>query len=116
MSDMDELNRRVLMQRLLDLYRALLSERTAAAMDMYLGEDLGYSEIAQQTGISRQGAYDAVRKGEAQLMQLESQLGMLARLDEIAALSIEAQRALERGEPDKARSAVERISGLTRPE
>ena len=68
---MNEIDRRVELGLLMDFYGPLLSERIAEIMSMYVLEDYGLSEIAQEKGISRQGVYDAVRRGESQLMELE---------------------------------------------
>ena len=78
-NNMDDIDRRVELGLLMDFYGPLLSERIAGIMRMYVMEDYGLSEIAQEMGISRQGVYDAVRRGEAQLMELEQRLGLQRR-------------------------------------
>ena len=62
-NSMHDIDRRVELGLLMDFYGPMLSERIAGIMNMYVLEDYGLSEIAQEKGISRQGVYDAVRRG-----------------------------------------------------
>lgn len=61
---------------LLDYYGALLQPRQREAMSFYYNDDLSLSEIADEMGISRQGVRDAIKRGEAQLTELEAALGI----------------------------------------
>ena len=47
---------------LMDTYGALLSERKRELMSYYYDEDYSLAEIAEITGISRQGIRDSVKK------------------------------------------------------
>lgn len=64
---------------LLDFYGELLSSRQQELLTLYYGEDLSLSEIAATAGITRQGALDAIRKGENILRETEEKLGLAAR-------------------------------------
>ena len=64
---------------LFDFYGPLLTKRQQALLALYCEEDYSLSEIAAREGISRQAAYDAVRRGAAQLESYEKQLGLLER-------------------------------------
>ena len=64
---------------LLTFYGPLLTERQQKLLALYCEEDFSLSEIASREGISRQGVYDAVRRGAAQLESYEKQLGLLER-------------------------------------
>ncbi len=61
---------------LLDYYGALLPERQRDALALYYNDDLSLSEIADEMGISRQGVRDAIKRGEAELSELEGALGI----------------------------------------
>lgn len=61
---------------LLDIYGSLLTQKQRDALDMSLNEDLSLSEIAENTGVSRQAAQDAIKKAEQRLEELESALGV----------------------------------------
>ena len=43
---------------LCDIYGSLLSEKQRNSLDLYCNEDLSLSEIAENTGITRQGVRD----------------------------------------------------------
>ena len=62
---------------LLSLYEGLLSEKQAQILRLYNDEDLGFSEIAEELGITRQAVYDATRQGKAALEKFEKHLGLL---------------------------------------
>ena len=76
---MNEIDRRVELGLLMDFYGPLLSERIAEIMSMYVLEDYGLSEIAQEKGISRQGVRDTLMRGEKALQALEDKLHLAAR-------------------------------------
>lgn len=61
---------------LLDYYGAILPERQRDALELYYNDDLSLAEIADEMGISRQGVRDAIKRGEAELVELESALGI----------------------------------------
>ena len=96
---MNEIDRRVELGLLMDFYGPLLSERIAEIMSMYVLEDYGLSEIAQEKGISRQGVYDAVRRGESQLMELEEKLGLQRRHGEMVLAARRCRELAQRGTP-----------------
>lgn len=64
---------------LLDIYAPLLTERQAELLSLYYNEDLSLAEIAEDFGISRQGAHDIIRRAEAALDDAEKKLGLLAK-------------------------------------
>ena len=64
---------------LLDFYRELLSPRQSEALDLHFNSDLSLSEIAEETGVSRQAVHDAIRAGKAMLAKYEGKLGLAAR-------------------------------------
>ena len=61
---------------LLDRYGIILSEKQFRILDGYYNNDLSLSEIAENEGITRQGVSDFVKRGEAQLSELEKGLGL----------------------------------------
>lgn len=63
---------------LLDEYELLLAASQREALTMYLRFDLSLSEIAEEKGISRAAAFDAVKKGIAKLESFESNLHLLS--------------------------------------
>ena len=49
---------------LLDFYGDVLTERKRDALEFYYNDDMSLSEIAEEMGISRQGARDIIKKAE----------------------------------------------------
>ena len=70
---------RVYLSMLLDFYGELLAPRQRECCDLYFNEDLSLSEIAETCGISRQGAWDNIRRGSEALEEIEAKTGLLHR-------------------------------------
>jgi len=64
---------------LLSFYGPMLTGRQLAILRLYYEDDLSLSEIASLHGMTRQGAYDLIRRGERQLLTLESKLALRER-------------------------------------
>ena len=56
---------------LLDYYGELLTPRQRECCELYYHDDLSLSEIAEDCGISRQGAWDNIRRATATLEKTE---------------------------------------------
>ena len=67
------------MTLLFDYYGDLLSEKQKNHFDLYYNQDLSLAEIAEETGISRQGVHDAISKAEQSLLEFEEKLGCVAK-------------------------------------
>ena len=80
---------RLMQSMLLDFYGELLTEKQRECYDLHYNEDLSLSEIAEQSGISRQGVWDNIRRAEASLRQIEEKTGLIRRFTQ-------NQEALER--------------------
>lgn len=65
---------------LFDFYGELLKPSCRQAIDLYYNEDLSLAEIAAQTGITRQGVRDSIKRSEEKLFELEKKLGLFKRL------------------------------------
>jgi len=61
---------------LLDYYSPLLTEKQNEMLKMYYEEDYSLSEISQLQNISRQAAFDTIKKGEAILNKYEELLNL----------------------------------------
>lgn len=88
---------------LLDFYGDMLTEKQKDVVELYYNEDLSLAEIAEHSGITRQGVRDSIKRAEAQLKEYEERLGLAERfhtmgegLEEIQRLSREAARANKR--------------------
>lgn len=59
---------------LIDLYGSLLTEKQRSMLSLYFDFDYSLSEIAENTGISRQAVLDNIKHGESKLKELEASL------------------------------------------
>ena len=106
---------------LMDYYGAMLTDKQREALEWYYNEDLSLAEIAEHTGVTRQGVRDSIKRAEAQLVECEGKLGLRARagkmqqaLDEIAVQAAHLQEESQRILGTQALWArVQRIIDLT---
>lgn len=68
---------------LLDFYGGMLNDRQREVMSLYYDDDLSLAEIAEITGISRQGAHDLIKRGETKLIEADDALGLVSRFEGI---------------------------------
>ncbi|MBQ4036566.1 MAG: DNA-binding protein [Clostridia bacterium] len=64
---------------LYDLYSPLMNEKKREAFEGYFLSDLSLSEIAEETGTSRQAVRDLICRTKKELVQWEEQLGLLKK-------------------------------------
>lgn len=88
---------------LFDYYGELLTEKQRTCFDLYYNQDLSLGEIAQETGVSRQGVHDSLARAEATLRTMEEKTGAAAR-------DLQCRQAMAR-----IRAAAQTLSGLEDP-
>ncbi len=91
------LDKTSLMNDLLDWYEDLLTKKQKEIMHLYYHENLSLREIALELSISHNAVYDAIKKVEQRLSQLEESLGCVATQKRIDHLLIRL-RALNQPE------------------
>ena len=74
---------RVKIAMFLDMYGNILTDKQREAMDKYFQQDFTLSEISEQIGITRQGVWDNIKRGENVLVETENKLGMVKKFEEI---------------------------------
>ncbi|MBC8530168.1 YlxM family DNA-binding protein [Christensenellaceae bacterium NSJ-44] len=77
------MEQRLRVSLLLQLYGAFLTERQRTALELHYDQDFSLAEVAELSGISRQGVYDAIHRGENLLEDAEKRLGLLGRVLDI---------------------------------
>ena len=84
------------MTMLFDFYGELLTERQREFFDLYYNEDLSLTEIAENSGISRQGVRDVIVRAEGAMQEVEDKTGLIRRFllmqEHIAAIEDAAGR------------------------
>lgn len=91
---MFEKNLRLIM--LFDIYGELLTQTQKTMFDLYYNDDLSLSEVAENTGITRQGARDSIKRAEETLLSLEEKLGLADKFLRIEKASEEAGEIVRR--------------------
>ena len=81
---------------LLDFYGELLTERQRSCYDLHINEDLSLSEIAEQSGISRQGVWDNIRRAEQALLEIEEKTGLVRRFTALRQGLASVEKQLDR--------------------
>ena len=64
---------------LFDFYGELLTDKQREYFHLHYNEDMSLAEIAQSEGISRQGVWDIIRRGEESLRRFEEKTALVAR-------------------------------------
>ena len=103
------------MALLYDFYGDVLTERQKEFYDLYYNEDLSLSEIAENSGITRQGVRDVIVRAEAILTDLEDKTGLIKRFHtmhkQLQQIAEDAEKILERSgsydDPDIEAAALE---------
>ncbi len=73
------MDKRVDASLLLSFYGPVLTEKQREMLRLHYEDDLSLSEIATLYSVTRQGAHDAIRRGEQQLLALEAKLGLMSK-------------------------------------
>lgn len=81
---------------LFDFYGELLTEKQREYFDLHYNEDLSLAEIAEQSGISRQGVWDMIRRAEATMAEIEEKTGLIKRMSERAEIISRLEEKLDR--------------------
>ena len=69
----------LMMTMLLDFYGSLLSDKQEEYLDLYLNEDLSLSEIAERSGITRQGVHNVIKSAVKSLEGIEHKTGIVEK-------------------------------------
>ena len=69
---------------MLDIYKGLLTEKQAEAMEYYYDRDYSLGEISEIMDISRQGVRDFIKRGEAVMDEMEAKLNLIGIFRKIA--------------------------------
>jgi predicted DNA-binding protein YlxM (UPF0122 family) len=89
------------MSLLYDFYGGLLKERNRKIFHLYYEEDLSLTEIAADTGVSRQAVHEALVRTARSLEEYEDKLGLVAK----HAGAEQAMAALDRLADERERDA-----------
>ena len=80
---------------LFDAYGALLTSDQQNMFDLYYTEDLSLAEIAEHTGLSRQGVRYAIKHAEESLINYEEKLGLSKKTEVLQENLLEAEKIVK---------------------
>lgn len=69
----------VVITYLFDFYQELLTDKQRDLLKEYYFEDLSLGELAEQHNISRQSAFDTIKKAEQKLLDYENKLALFKK-------------------------------------
>jgi predicted DNA-binding protein YlxM (UPF0122 family) len=98
---------------LFDFYGELLTEKQREYFHLHYNEDMSLAEIAQSEGISRQGVWDIIRRGEESLRRFEEKTSLVARFAAQRRTVAELEQQLHRLLPLTEGEARRLTEGLT---
>jgi len=75
----DKTSENIKVSMLLDFYGQLLTKKALEIMELYYNEDISFSEISENLGITRQAVHDTVKRSVAALENYESKLMLVNR-------------------------------------
>lgn len=88
-------NSRIENTMLFDFFGELLTDKQRDYFNLHYNEDLSLAEIADLSGISRQGVWDIIRRAESAMTEIEEKTGLIRRFLERNAQVDELARELE---------------------
>ena len=101
------------MTMLFDFYGEILTERQKEFFDLYYNEDLSLGEIAENSGITRQGVRDVIVRAEGVMQEIEDKTGLIRRfrehLEAVAEMEVILAKLSEQTEGE-ARALTEQLS------
>ena len=74
----DEVRRKVELAWLMAFYGGMLTDKQREVLTLHCEEDMSLAEIAQETGVSRQGVHDMLTRTAQRLTDMEEKLGVAA--------------------------------------
>lgn len=77
----DKLHEMMELSILFDFYGELLGEHKKLIFSDYILNDLSLSEIADETGLSRQGVHDVIKRCSKKLREYEEKLCLVKKFD-----------------------------------
>ncbi len=96
-----------------DFYGELLNLRHRQIFEDYILNDFSLGEISEETGLSRQGVYDIVKRSSRKLHEYEEKLQLVRRFQktraQVAAIHDAAARLLQLEAAGEVRNLAERI-------
>ena len=112
----DEVSRKVELAWLLAFYGGMLTEKQREVLTLHCEEDMSLAEIAQETGVSRQGVHDMLTRTAQRLQDMEEKLGVAARFRRIETGMVKCRALLQEKRYEEAGGALDTLIRLYQEE
>lgn len=95
---------------LLSIYGNLLTDKQLSTMEYYYDDDLSLGEIAENTGISRQGVRDFIKRGEEMLDMYEEKIGLHGKMVHVDRIEDAAAKIREINKGAWSNKSIEKLA------
>ncbi len=112
----DEIARKVELGWLAAFYGGLLTEKEREALRLHCDEDMSLGEIAQATGVSRQGVHETIARAEGKLAGMEDKLRLAERFRRMEEGLLRCREALRGGHTDEAETMLDQLIRMEQEE
>ena len=112
----EEIGRRVELAWLAAFYGALLTERQREVLALHCEEDMSLAEIAEVTGVSRQGVHETLTRAADKLAAMEERLHLAERFRRMEEGLLRCREALRGGHTDEAETLLDRLIRMEQEE
>ncbi len=113
---LEDLGRKVELAWLAAFYGALLTENQRRVLSLHCEEDMSLSEIAETTGISRQGVHETLNRAAEKLRDMENRLHLAARFQRVEEGLIRCRASLAAGRLNEAETVLDELIRLEQEE
>lgn len=103
------MNERDFLNLIYDFYGELLTEKQKTVFESHYAEDLSFVEIGEILDISKQAAWDILKRTKKQLLKYEERLKLAERFLNNRAELEKARRLLEDGNSTEVKKILERL-------
>lgn len=83
------------MNLLYDFYGSLLTKKQQKLLEMYYLDDWSLGEIAAHQGVSRQAVFEAIKRAQKNLTDVEEKLGLLEKHFKRQQIAIQILKQIE---------------------
>lgn len=105
---------KILEQSLLfDFYGELLTEHQKEIYERFVAEDLSLGEMAEETGISRQGVHDLIKRCDQALRTYEEKLHLIGKFLAVKEKVETIDRLLDRYDEENAKELIQSIRKIS---
>ena len=112
----DEVRRKVELAWLMAFYGGMLTDKQREVLTLHCEEDMSLAEIAQETGVSRQGVHDMLTRTAQRLTDMEEKLGVAARFRRMQNGLERCRALLQEKRYDEAGSVIDTLIRLDQEE